>query len=204
MPHAPSISILVGALVASVVAPSSAAAYDKSAFVAPEGQALVVFIQNLHVDRKMTFTVFGSDKRCIAEVGGREAQILPTAPGPYLFYVLGYGKTRRIELYTEPGRTYFIRLHTVEKLMGQVPEVTLVRRGSESHKLLKFRLEGAMVTHTKDNKRCYGMPLKERTNRTQRRLNEANADWKNAKDIVRDNDTLIEKDGLTADDISRL
>lgn len=183
---------------------SAASSGGRPEFLAPEGQALVVFIQNQRVDRKMTFTVFGPDKRCVAEVGGREAQVLPTPPGPYLFYVLGYGSTYRIELYMEAGRTYFVRLHTEDKAFGQAPQVTLVRRASESHRLLRYWLDGATVTSTLDNDRCYGRPLKERANRTQRRLNDANAGWKQADDVTRDKYMLIERDGLTPSDISRL
>jgi hypothetical protein len=182
--------------------PPSAAAYDKFEFVAPQGKALVVFVQNQKVDRKMTFTVFESDKRCVAEVGGREVQVLPVEPEPLIFYVLGYSKTRRIEIFPEAGRTYFVRLHTVDKPMGSVPEVTLVRRATENHKLLKFWLEGAFLTHSMGDGKCYGKPLNERKKRTERRLNEGNADWKNGDDAYRDKYMLIEKDGLTADDIS--
>ena len=186
---------------AFVAAAAPARAYDKYAFVAPDGQAMVVFIQNQKVDRKMTFTVFASDKRCVAEVGGREAQLLPVDPAPLVLYALGYYKTQRIEIYPEAGRTYFVRLHTVDKPMGPAPEVTLVRRTSEEHKLLKFWLDDAIVTHSIGDDKCYGRPLKERKNRTQRRLNEGNADWKNGDDAYRDKYTLIEKDGLTAGDI---
>ena len=182
--------------------PSCASAYDKDELIAPEGKALVVFIQNQKVDRKMVFTVFESDKRCVAEVGGREAQVLPVEPSPLIFYVLGYSNTKRIEIYPEAGRTYFVRLHTVDKPMGPSPEVTLVRRATEDHRLLKFWLEGAFVTHSIGDDKCYGRPLDERKNRTQRRLNDANADWKNADDVYRDKYMLIEKDGLTAQDIS--
>jgi hypothetical protein len=182
--------------------PPLAAAYDKSEFVAPMGKALVVFVQNKKVDRKMEFTVFDSDKRCVAEVGGREAQVLPVEPAPLLFYVLGYSKTRRIEIFPEVGRTYFVRLHTIDKAMGPAPEVTLVRRGTESHNLLRFWLDGAFVTHSIGEGKCYGKPLQERKGRTQRRLNEGNADWKNGDDAYRDNYTLIERDGLTAEDIA--
>lgn len=189
-------------LFAAAASPAGVAAYDKSAFVAPPGKALVVFIQNQKVDRKMVFTVFESDKRCVAEVGGREAQLLPVEPAPLIFYALGYNKTQRIEIFPAPGRTYFVRLHTVDKPMGPAPEVTLVRRTSEQHKLLKFHLDGAMVTHAIGDDRCYGKPLHERKNRTQRRLHEANADWKNGDDIYRDSYMLIEKDGLTAKDIA--
>ena len=183
---------------------SPAVAGGRPEFLAPKDQAVVVFIQNQRVDRKMTFTVFGADKRCIAEVGGREAQVLPTPPGPYLFYVLGYGTTYRIELYMEAGRTYFVRLYTEEKPVGQAPQVTLVRRASESHRLLGFWLVGADITSALDNDSCYGRPLQERSNRTQRRLNEANAGWKRADDVTRDKYMLIERDGLTASDLSRL
>lgn len=189
------------ALIASATDSETARAYDEEAFVAKQGKALVVFIQNEKIDRKMVFTVFGSEKRCIAEVGGREAQVLPLEPGAYIFYVLGYHRTRRIELYTAAGRTYFVRLHTVERPMGQVPEVTLVRRASEEHMALKFHLDDAFVTHALGDDKCYGKPLDERKNRTQRRLNEANADWKNGDDAYRDNYTLIERDGLTRADL---
>lgn len=184
--------------------PSPAVAGGRPEFLAPKDQAVVVFVQNQRVDRKMTFTVFGADKRCVAEVGGREAQVLPTPPGPYLFYVLGYGTTYRIELYMEAGRTYFVRLHTEDRPVGQAPQVTLVRRASESHRLLRFWLEGANVTSTLDNESCYGRPLQERANRTQRRLNDANAGWKQADDVMRDKYMLIERDGLTPSDLSRL
>jgi hypothetical protein len=193
-------ALLAGFLVAAD--PNSATAYDKSELIAPEGKALVVFIQNQKVDRKMMFTVFESDKRCVAEVGGREAQLLPVEPAPLILYVLGYGNTKRIEIYPETGRTYFVRLHTVDKPMGQSPEVTLVRRASEEHRLLKFRLEGAFITRTIGDDKCYGRPLDERKNRTQRRLNEANGDWKSGDDAYRDRYMLIEKDGLTAQDIA--
>lgn len=183
--------------------PRVAMAYDKTAFIAPAGKALVVFIQNQKVDRKMTFTVFASDKRCVAEVGGREAQVLPVDPAPLVFYALGYYKTQRIEIYPKAGRTYFVRLHTVEKTMGPAPEVTLVRRATEEHKLLKFWLDDAIVTHTIGDDTCYGKPLNERKNRTQRRLNEGNADWKNGDEAYRDKYTLIENDGLTPEDIER-
>ena len=198
-----SFSIWIGVLgFIALVAPPGAGAYDKTVFVAPPDKALIVFIQNQKVDRKMVFTVFASDKRCVAEVGGREAQVLPVEPVPLVFFVIGYNKTRRIELYPEVGRTYFVRLHTVDKPMGPAPEVTLVRRTSEEHKLLKFYLDGAIVTRAIGADRCYGKPLRERKNRTQRRLNEGNADWKNGDDAYRDTYMLLEKDGLTADDIA--
>ncbi|MBW2224418.1 MAG: hypothetical protein JRF54_09425 [Deltaproteobacteria bacterium] len=51
---------------------------------------------------------------------------------------------------------------------------------------------------------CRGKPLKERTNRTQRRINEANADWKNGDKIYRYNYSLLKEDGLTALEVSWL
>ena len=187
-----------------LVVSSRAAAYESSSFVAPEGKAMIVFVQNRRADQKMRFTVFGADKRCVAEVGGREAQILPTPPGPYIFYIVGYESTTRVELYIEAGRTYFVRLFTQDRSVGSAPQVALVRRASDEHRRLKYHLDGANVTHALENKDCYGMPLNERSNRTQRRINSANAGWKAADDITRDRYTLIERDGLTPEDISRL
>ena len=42
----------------------------------------------------------------------------------------------------------------------------------------------AAAKATLDNTKCYGMPLNERTNRTQRRLNEANGNWKSGEDVI--------------------
>ena len=187
-----------------LVVGSPAAAYESSSFIPPEGKAMIVFVQNRRADRKMKFTVFGTDKRCVAEVGGREAQILPTPPGPYILYTVGYESTIRIELYIEAGRTYFVRLFTHDRSVGSAPQVALVRRASDEHRRLKYHLDGAVVTNALENTDCYGMPLSERSNRKQRRINSANAGWKAADDITRDQYTLIERDGLTPEDISRL
>lgn len=200
-PRPLSLALVVAFSFATLAMSPCAHAYDKKAFIAPEGKALIVFVQNQRVDRKMVYTVFESDKRCVAEVGGREAQVLPVEPMPLLLYALGYNTTYRIEIYPEAGRTYFVRLHTVDKPMGAAPEVTLVRRATEEHKLLKFHLEGVAVLPVIGNDTCYGKPLNERKNRTQRRLNEGNAEWKNGDDLFRDRYTLIEKDGLTRADI---
>ncbi len=197
------ISSICAALVVAVVLSPAARAWagDKTSFIAPEKMAMVVFIQNEKVDRKMVFTVFESDGRCVAEVGGRQAEVLPVQPEPLILYVTGYNNTNRIEIYPEAGRTYFVRLHTVQKPMGLAPEVTLVRRASEGHMRLRYWLDGAFVTRAQDDGECYGRPLKERKNRTWRRLNEANAEWKNGDDAYRDRYTLTEGDGLTLDDI---
>lgn len=47
-------------------------------------------------------------------------------------------------------------------------------------------------------------PLKERQNRTQRRINEANADWKNGDELYRFKYRLLREDGLTAEEVSWL
>jgi hypothetical protein len=180
-----------------------AAPYDRADFVPPEGQALIVFIQNLKPDEKMTFTVFDPDKVCVAEVGGREIDIVPTKPGGYTYYVTGFNKTRRIDIDLEAGRTYFIRLFTNERPMTRVPDVELVRRASDSYLQLKFWMENAFVTHAKDDT-CRGKPLKERANRTQKRINEANADWKSGDDAHRAHYTLHRRDGLIEKDLDWL
>ena len=195
---------LVLLLFVTLVFGSPASAYESSSFVAPEGKAMIVFIQNRRADRKMKFTVFGTDRRCVAEVGGREAQILPTPPGPYILYIVGYESTTRVELYIEAGRTYFVRLFTQDRSVASAPQVALVRRTTDEHRQLKYHLDGANVTSALQNTECYGMPLEERSNRTQRRINAANAGWKAANDVTRDQFTLIERDGLTPEDISRL
>jgi hypothetical protein len=81
--------------------------------------------------------------------------------------------------------------------------VTPVQRGTESYKLLKFWLQGARVTHASEDP-SRGKPLKERQNRTQKRINEANADWKNGDELYRYKYKLLKEDGLTADEISWL
>ncbi len=193
--------VLLTACASTTPSLTTAPPFDKTAFLAPEGQAAVVFIQNDKQDRKAVFTVFESDMRCVAKLRGREVQVLPVEPAPYIFYILGYDNTRRIEIYPEAGRTYFVRLHSVQKAVVAAIEITLVRRATQAHRQVRSWLEGARVSNAKDNAECYGMPLDERKNRTQRRLNEANGDWKNADDVTRDRYMLIESDGLTQADI---
>jgi hypothetical protein len=193
---------LISFVLAALAGPRPAAAYDKSAFVAPTGEALVVFIQNLREDRTTSYLVFDPEMQCVAEVGGRQALVVPMKPGQYTFYVADY-KNQRIDLDLEAGRTYFIRLYSIEKAVTRASEVTPVQRGTESYKLLKSWLYGATVTHAKDDE-CRGKPLKERHNRTQKRINEANADWKNGDELYRFKYKLLKEDGLTVDEVNWL
>lgn len=187
---------------AALASPRPAAAYDKSAFVAPQGEALVVFIQNLRADRSMSYIVFDPEKECVAEVGGRQAEVVPMKPGKHTLYVTGYN-THRIELDLVAGRTYFIRLHSVEKFATRISNVTPVQRGTDSYRQVKTWLYGARVSHASEDP-CRGKPLKERQNRTQRRINEADADWKTGDELYRMRYTLIRIDGLTATEIDTL
>jgi len=201
MPKVLSFSLVLAALQV-LASPRHAAAYDKAAFVAPEGQALIVFIQNLRADRAVSFVVFDSNKQCAAEVGGRQAAVIPMKPGQYRFYVAGYD-THRIELDLEGGLTYFIRLSTIEKFATRVSEVTLVRRDSDSYMRLKVWLNGARVAHASDDQ-CRGKPLQERAKRTRKRMNKADADWQFGDDAYRAKYTMRKQDGLTAKDVDRL
>jgi len=49
-----------------------------------------------------------------------------------------------------------------------------------------------------------GLVVPERQNRTQRRINEANADWKNGHELNRFKYKLLPEDGLTAEEVSWL
>ena len=89
----PWLALLLGALI-FVVSPRPAAAYDKAAFVAPQAEALVVFIQNLREDRTMSYLVFDAERQCIAEVGGRQAEVVPMKPGKHTLYISGYRNHR--------------------------------------------------------------------------------------------------------------
>lgn len=186
----------------ALAAARPAAAEGKSAFVAPKDVALVVFIQNAPDDRAMDYIVFDADKQCVVEVGGREAEVIPMNPGRHTLYVAVYNN-RRIDLDLVAGRTYFIRLFSVEKFATRVSDVMPVQRGTDSYKLLKTWLEGARVIQGIDDP-CRGKPLKERTNRTQKRINEANADWKNGDELYRFNYRLLKEDGLTAEEVGWL
>lgn len=197
-----SVLLVAGCTQTTLSGAGNTTVYKREDLVAPEDKARIVFIQNQKGDRRMVFTVFESDRRCVAVVGGREAQVLDVFPGPYIFYITGFEQTRRVELYPEAGRTYFIRLHSAKRPFGSVAAVTPVRRASEEHRLLRFHLEGANLTRATDNGECYALPLNEREGRTNRRLNEANAEWQNADDAYRAGYTLIEADGLTPKDIN--
>jgi hypothetical protein len=192
------ISFVLFAVASSHVAGADA----RSAFVASEDQALLVFIQNLPDDYITKYIVFDPNKQCVAEVGGREAAVIPMKPGKYTYYLASYNN-HRIDVDLQAGRTYFVRLSAVEKVATSRSVVTPVQRGTDSYKLLKTWLDGTRVILASDDP-CRGKPLKERTNRTQRRINEANADWKNGDDLYRYNYSLLKEDGLTALEVSWL
>ena len=194
--------LLISLALVALAAARPAAAEGKSAFVAPKDVALVVFIQNAPDDRAMSYIVFDADKQCVVEVGGREAEIIPMSPGRHTLYVAAYNN-HRIDLDLVAGRTYFIRLFSIEKVATRASEVTPVQRGTESYKLLKTWLEGARVIQGIDDP-CRGKPLKERSNRTQKRINEANADWKNGDELYRFNYRLLKEDGLTEEEVGWL
>jgi hypothetical protein len=194
--------LLISFVLAAAASPRTTSADGKSAFVAPKDGALVVFIQNAPDDRAMNYIVFNADKQCLAEVGGREAEVIPMNPGRHTLYVTAYNN-HRIDLDLVAGRTYFIRLFSIEKFATRVSDVTPVQRGTESYKLVKSWLRGARVIQGIDDP-CRGKPLEERANRTQRRLNEANADWKNGDELYRFNYRLLKEDGFTAEEVGWL
>lgn len=194
--------LLIWFALMALAAARPAAAEGKSAFVAPKDVALVVFIQNAPDDRAMDYIVFDADKQCVVEVGGREAEVIPMNPGRHTLYLAAYNN-RRIDLDLVAGRTYFIRLFSVEKFATRVSDVTPVQRGTDSYKLLKTWLKGARVIQGIDDP-CRGKPLKERSNRTQKRINEANADWKDGDELYRFNYRLLKEDGLTAEEVGWL
>jgi len=197
-----SLTTLAAMSLLMLASPRSAAAYDNSDFIAPENEALVVFIQNLYEDRAESFIVFDADKQCLAEVGGREAEVIPMKPGKYTLYVASF-RNQRIDVDLVAGRTYFIRLNSIAKTSNRATEVTPVQRRTESFKLVKSWLQGARVTHGRDDP-CRGKPLKERQNRTIRRINDANSEWKNGDEIYRYRYMLLKEDGLTPTEVGWL
>ncbi|MGB8222546.1 MAG: hypothetical protein WCF10_08155 [Polyangiales bacterium] len=176
------LALLFAALVTGGAA-SPAAADEPSPFVAPDGEALVVFIQNDRDDRKMTFLVFVPSTECVAELSGREAELVPMAPGKYSFFVGGYD-TRRIEIDLEAGRTYFIRVYSRDRFATRSTEVTPARRGTDSYKELKTWLDGAEVTHAREDQ-CRGKPIEGRPRQIQKGIMAANVDWKDGDDVFR-------------------
>ncbi len=119
-----SISLVLFAL----ASPHVAGAADRSAFVARDDQALVVFIQNEPNEYMMNYIVFDPDKKCVAEVGGREAAVISLKPGKYTYY-LASANNHRIDMDLQAGRTYFIRLSAVERVTMSRSTVTPVQRG---------------------------------------------------------------------------
>jgi len=189
-------SLWISLVLFALASPRVAGAADRSSFVAPEDQAVVVFIQNEPDDYVMNYIVFDPDKKCVVEVGGREAAVISLKPGKYTYY-LASANNHRIDMDLQAGRTYFVRLSAIEKIATSRSAVTPVQRGTDSYKLLKTWLDGTRVILADDDS-CRGKPLKERANRTQRRINDANADWKNGDKIYRYNYSLLKSDGLTA------
>lgn len=179
-----------------------AGADGKSPFLAPDDQAVLVFIQNEPHDYIMEYVVYDPDRLCVAEVAGREAAVIPMSPGKHTLYIASFDN-HRIDVDLAPGRTYFVRLAPEERVAISVSGITPVQRGTESHNLVKTWLDGARVIEGSQN-RCHGKPLKERTKRTQRRMNEANAEWNMSDERYRLQYSLIEEDGFTANELSWL
>lgn len=204
MHRAPAIFAVLVALAVAVTlaAPRSAGAYDNSELVAPGDAALVVFIQTLREDQTMTYTVFDMNLQCVAAVAGRQAKVVPMPAGRHSIYVAGYNN-HRIDMTLVAGRTYFIRLYSTEKVASRVSDVTPVQRGTESYKHVKTWLRGATITHLRDD-RCTGKPLDERKNKTVRRLNDANAAWKNGDELFHFKYSLIADDGFTNKEVEWL
>ncbi len=197
-----SLTSLVAMGLLMLASPRSAAAYDNSDFIAPKNEALLVFIQNLYEDRAESFIVFDLDKQCVAEVGGRQAEVIPMKPGKHTLYIASF-RNQRIDIDLVAGRTYFIRLSSIAKTSNRATEVTPVQRRTESFKLVKTWLQGARVTHGRDDS-CRGKPLEERQNRIIRRINDANSEWKNGDEIYRYRYMLLKDDGLTPTEVGWL
>ena len=123
-------------------------------------------------------------------------------PGKYTLYIASF-RNQRIELDLAAGRTYFIRINSVAKTSNRATEVTLVQRRTESFKLLKTWLQGVRVTHGRDDP-CRGKPLKERKNRTVRRIVDADAQWKRGDEVYRYRYMLLKEDGLTPAEVGWL
>ena len=186
----------------AVATPQTASAYDKSEFVAPADVALVVFIQNTREDQKETYTVFDLNGQCIAAVGGRQAKVVPMPAGKHTLYIAG-NRNHRVDVNLLAGRTYFIRLYSIAKVANRVSDVTPVQRGTDSYKSVKTWLRGVTITQLQDD-RCTGKPLDERKNKTIRRLNDANAAWKNGDELYHFKYSLLPDDGFTAKEVDWL
>ena len=197
-----SFTSLAAMSVLMLASPHPAAAYDNSDFIAPEGEALLVFIQNLYEDRTESFIVFDADRQCVAEVGGRQAEVIPMKSGKYTFYIASF-RNQRIDIDLAAGRTYFVRLNSIAKTSSRATEVTPVQRRTESFRLLKTWLAGARVIHGRDDP-CRGKPLKERKNRTIRRINDANSEWKRGDELYHYRYMLLKEDGLTPAEVGWL
>jgi len=179
-----------------------AEADGKSPFLAPDDQALLVFIQNEPPDYVMEYTVYDPDKLCVAMVAGREAAVVAMSPGKHTLYIASFDN-HRIDVDLAPGRTYFVRLAPVQRVTTPRSGVTPVQRDTESYELVRTWLDGARVIEPSQN-RCHGKPLKERTKRTQRRMNEADVEWNMSDARYRAQYSLLKEDGFAPEELSWL
>lgn len=174
----------------------------KSPYAPPAGQATLVFVQNQPKDYVMEYTVYGPDKLCVAKVIGRDATVVPMSPGSHTLYIAS-DDNQRIDVDLEPGRAYFVHLAPEERVSVPTSGITPVQRGSQAHKLIKTWLDGARVIQASQDP-CHGKPLKERANRTIRRMNEANAAWDMRDAEYRAQYSLRKEDGFSAEELGWL
>jgi hypothetical protein len=191
------------AIAASIVltSPPSEASAEGSAYVAPKDKALVVFIRDRFVDRKIKYVVIDSDRQCLGVMDKKKGELIPMKPGKHTLYAIG-GNVRRVDVDLAAGRTYFVRIYSHTAMAKGIVGVTPARRGTEAFDQVPIWTKDLATSKGTDD--CRGIMVDDKRGRVQKRIERTDADWKADSEEERAKYSLQNKDGLSAKEASEI
>lgn len=193
------VPLLVGLLPSMAPVPASAA---DSPYVAPKVKALLVFVNDRFIDRKVKYTVFTAERDCLAVFGGEESELVEMKPGKHTLYAMG-ANVNRMEVDLAPNRTYFVRINSKTRYSKGVAVITPAQRGTETFDQVNLWIAETKVTKGKDT--CRGTKIEDdKRGRIPTRIGRADEEWKAGDDAFRAKHSLQKKDGFTAKEVAKV
>ena len=199
------ISVLLGAI-AALGSPSTAAAADKSPYIAPKDKALVVFVRDRFSGRNAWMLIINQDRNCIAMIHGDKdaSELVPMEPGKHQLYAW-MGVIQRVDIEVEAGKTYFVRANYRSRYAAPTINLVPARRGTDTFKEVSVWTKGAKINdHEGDD--CAGVEgaVDTKRGRIKKKIDKEDAAWKTKDQAYRDAHTMKKSDGMTAKEVAKL
>ncbi len=180
----------------------TAAKKPKKSYVAPEGKALVVFVRPKRMGKAVQFFVTDKDRKLLTVFKGKQHATVTVDPGKHTFYVIAENaQLVRAEL--GAGRTYIIETRpTMGFGKARVSVQPVLRKDAE-----RFAESAQWIkdtdAHTADLKAGEKW-MKRHEDRVTRRIERAEADWKEDDEGYRAAHSIGVEDGRTAEEAGKL